>query len=78
MGYYTECMGFAVVNPKEESYSEDEKDGISENDTHGGCIPWAVFEKAIKARESPDFGLKAGEGEMEEWENILLSKLHLP
>lgn len=42
----------------------------------GECIPWEVFEKAIKARKNADF--EAPEGEREEWEEYILSRMQTP
>jgi tRNA pseudouridine55 synthase len=51
--------------------------GVDEDAIAGGCIPWEVFEKAIKLREEqPEYEVPAGE--REDWEEVLLTRLHAP
>jgi tRNA pseudouridine55 synthase len=46
-----------------------------EDEVAGDCIPWEVFEKAIKLRnEQPEYEVPTGE--REDWEEILLTRIH--
>jgi len=48
---------------------------LDEDAMDGGCIPWAVFERAIRLREEqPDYEVPVGE--REDWEQMLLARFH--
>lgn len=47
------------------------------DDVNGECVPWEVFEKAIEARKQ-DASYTVPDGQREEWEEMLLEKLHSP
>lgn len=63
---YTTKQSQLGVNPKDVEGAVD---------SSGDCIPWEVFEKAIKARED-DPNFEVPDGVREEWEDVLLAKLH--
>lgn len=51
--------------------------GVYEDVVAGGCVPWEVFENAIKLREEqPEY--EAPPGEREGWEEVLLARWHAP